>query len=95
MTYQLLDNRGFQWVVPLWYFLHIGVLEIFNFNRTKVNTTIPSMHGVNCEKYWKLDFQIITKNLNNQPIGKKHSFYRKKIIRRWIMIFLSPSKKLD
>jgi len=32
-------------------FLHIDVLEIFNFNHTKVNTILSSMHKINCEKF--------------------------------------------
>jgi len=32
-------------------FLHVDVLEIFNFNYTKVITILPSMYEINCEEY--------------------------------------------
>jgi len=37
-------------------FLHMNVLEIFNFNYTKVETTLSSMHRINFEKYCPLNF---------------------------------------
>jgi len=32
-------------------FLHMDVLEIFNFNRKKEKTTLSNMRGSNCGKY--------------------------------------------
>jgi len=37
-------------------FLHIDVLEIFNFNHTKVKITLSSMDAINCENFLLLDF---------------------------------------
>jgi len=41
-------------------FLHMDLLEIFNFNRLKVKTTLSNMRGNNCRKFLPLDFEIIT-----------------------------------
>jgi len=37
-------------------FLRIDVLEVFNFDCTKVKTTLSSMDGINCGKFLLFDF---------------------------------------
>jgi len=37
-------------------FLPMDVLETFNFNHTKIKTILSSIRGINCRKYWLLDF---------------------------------------
>jgi len=70
--------------------LHIDVLEICNFNCTKVKTTLSSVDGINCGKFWPLDFLIIT-ILDDQLCKQKIQLLEKKNYKMMNNAFLPPA----
>jgi len=69
-------------------------LKFFNFNHTKVKTTLSNIHGINFGIHWLLDFYIIT-TFDDQHYRQEMQLWKKKNYKKINNDFYPPKNKLE